>query len=78
MSGRFFFCAQNREIFSEKFSSPRRCPTTLDTIAGEMITKILHIIETAMNRIHPQILCQPCFTKQEEFAFVKNQRSFLP
>ena len=67
------------KYFSEKISSPRRCPTTLDTIAGEMITKILHIIETVMNRIQPQNRFQPCFAKQEEFCFVKDtRRTFLP
>jgi hypothetical protein len=43
-----------------------------------MITKILIAIETVMNRIHPQTRLQPCFAKQEEFAFVKNQSPFLP
>lgn len=76
MSGRFFFCAQNREIFSEKFSSPRKCPTKIVKVAGEMITKILHIIETTLSCIRPQNRCQPCFAKQEEFAFVKVQRTF--
>ncbi len=43
-----------------------------------MITKILIAIETVMNRIYPQTRFQPCFAKQEEFAFVKNQSPFLP
>ncbi len=47
-------------------------------IFSEMITQILHIIETVMNRIYPQSLFQPCFAKQEEFAIIKNQRPLLP
>ena len=43
-----------------------------------MIIKILHIIETSLTRIRPQNRFQPCFAKQEEFAFVKNQSPFLP
>ena len=43
-----------------------------------MITKILIAIETVMNRIYPQNRFQPCFAKQEEFSFVKNQSPFLP
>jgi|GEM_PF-513754 hypothetical protein len=38
-----------------------------------MITQILHIIETVINRIHPQSRIQPCFAKQEEFAFVHSK-----
>ena len=43
-----------------------------------MITKILIAIETVMNLIYPQTRFQPCFAKQEEFSFVKNQSPFLP
>ena len=42
-------------------------------IFSEMITQILHIIETVMNRIYPQSLFQPCFAKQEEFSFVHSK-----
>ena len=42
-----------------------------------MITKILHIIETVVNRIRPQSRIQPCFAKQEEFAFVHGKSNFL-
>jgi hypothetical protein len=42
-----------------------------------MITQILHIIDAVMNRIHPQSLIQPCFAKQEEFAFVHEKSNSL-
>ena len=43
-----------------------------------MITQTLHIIETVINRIHPQSRIQPCFAKQEEFSFVHGKsKSFL-
>jgi len=42
----------------------------MDTIAGEMITKIQHIIDAFMNRIRPQSRTHTCFAKQEEFCFV--------
>ena len=47
-------------------------------IDGEMISKILHIIETFLNRIKPQNRSQSSFAKQEEFSFVKDsQRTYL-
>jgi len=66
------------KCFSEKISSPSGCPTGVDRVSLEMITKILIAIETVMNRIYPQTRFQPCFAKQEEFAFAKNQSPFLP
>ena len=42
-----------------------------------MITQILHIIHAVINRIHPQSRIQPCFAKQEEFAFVHGKSNFL-
>jgi len=66
------------KYFSEKISSPSRCPIGVDRVSLEMITKILIAIETVMNRIYPQPPFQPCFAKQEEFSFVKNQSPFLP
>ena len=42
-----------------------------------MITKILYIIETVISRIYPQNPFQPCFVKQEEFAFVYEKSNFL-
>lgn len=41
-----------------------------------MITKILHIIETVINRIHLQKPLQPCYAKQEEFSFVRRKSNF--
>ena len=48
-------------------------------IFSEMITQILHIIETVINRIYPQNPLQPCFAKQEEFTFVhgKSKSPFI-
>jgi len=63
---------------SKNFSYPSQCPTTLAMIDGEMISKILHIIETFLNRIKPQNRSQSSFAKQEEFSFVKDsQRTYL-
>jgi hypothetical protein len=73
-----FIIGPSENIRKKFLPSPSGCPTTLDTIAGEMITKILIAIETVMNRICPQTRFQPCFAKQEEFSFVKNQSPFLP
>ena len=42
-----------------------------------MITKFLHIIETVISRIQPQNRFQPCFAKQEEFAFVHEKSNSL-
>jgi len=42
-----------------------------------MITKILHIIDATINRIRPQTHSQPCFAKQEEFAFVHDKSKSL-
>jgi len=38
-------------------------------VAGEMITHILRLIESAIHRIHPQNRLQPAFVKQAEFVF---------
>ena len=48
---------------------PRRCPTSVARVAGEMITHILRLIESAIHRIHPQNRLQPSFVKQQEFSF---------
>ena len=62
----------------KKIPSPSGCLTGFGRVLGEMITKILHIIETVMNRIHPQNRLQPCYTKQEEFSFVHSKsKSFF-
>lgn len=34
-----------------------------------MLTQILYFIDAVMNRIRQQNRLQPCFAKQEEFAF---------
>jgi hypothetical protein len=53
---------------------PRKCPTGLDKIFLEMITKILLLIDRLANLIHPRNKVQPCFARQEEFYFVKENR----
>jgi len=59
------------QIFS---SSPRRCPTRVVRVAGEMITHILRLIESAIRLIHPQNRLQPVFVKQSEFVFCKRDQ----
>jgi hypothetical protein len=59
--------------FLEKKSTPRRCPTRVVMVAGEMITHILRLIESAIHRIHPQNRLQPVFVKQEEFSFCEQK-----
>jgi hypothetical protein len=65
------------EKYSENFSTPSGCPTGIDRLALEMISKILFAIETVMNRIYPQNRLQPCFAKREEFAFVHEKSNSL-
>jgi len=42
-----------------------------------MIIKILFIIDATVKRIRPQTHSQPCFAKQEEFAFVHDKSNSL-
>jgi hypothetical protein len=59
---------------SKKYPSPSGCPTDLVKAPGEMITKILHLIQSTLLRFRPQRLFQSQSAKQEEFCFLpKNQ-----
>jgi hypothetical protein len=64
-----FGACQAKIFFKKKFSSPSGCLTGVGKVAGEMITKILQIIETVMNRIHPQSRSPRAFCSQTEFPF---------
>jgi hypothetical protein len=59
--------------FLEKKSPPRRCPTSVVRVAGEMITQILHALDAAMNRIFPQNESQGHFAWQSEFLFIQEK-----
>jgi hypothetical protein len=47
-------------------------------LLGEMIAKILHILETSLTRIRPQSLFQKRFEWQSEFLFVPEKRPLQP
>ena len=55
--------------YREKHRPLHKYSTSSFGLTSEMITKILHIIESAIHRIHPQNRLQPVFVKQEEFVF---------
>jgi hypothetical protein len=59
--------------FLEKKSPPRRCPTSVVRVAGEMITHILRLIESAIHHIHPQNESQSRFAWQSEFLFIQEK-----
>ena len=57
---------------------PSGCPTEVVSATGEMITKILLIIQTSLTRIRPQNRIQRRFEWQSEFLFVHEKRPFQP
>jgi hypothetical protein len=57
----------------KNFCTPSGCLTGAVRVAGEMITKILHIIETVINRIHPQSQSRGPSAWQREFLFIQEK-----
>jgi hypothetical protein len=57
------------KYFSEKISSPSGCPTGVDRVSLEMITKILIAIKAATRHLRPQTQFPSRFARQAEFRF---------
>jgi hypothetical protein len=53
----------------EKIHSPSGCPTGVDIVSLEMITKILFAIQAATRRFRPQTQFPSRFVRQSEFLF---------
>jgi hypothetical protein len=54
---------------SENFSTPSGCPTWVDRVFLEMITKILSAIQAATRCFRPQTQFPSRFARQSEFLF---------
>ena len=51
------------------FSTPSGCPTGVDSVFLEMITKILFAIQASMRCFRPQTQIRSRFARQSEFVF---------
>jgi hypothetical protein len=57
------------KYFSKKFPTPSGCPTEVDRVSLEMITKILFAIQAATRYFRPQSQLPSCFARQSDFLF---------
>ena len=60
-------CSQN--FFQKNFSTPSGCPTEVDRVSLEMISKILFAIQAATRCFRTQTQFPSRFARQSEFLF---------
>jgi hypothetical protein len=58
-----------RKFFQKKISTPSGCPTGVDRVSLEMITKFLSAIQAATRRFRPHTQFPSRFARQSEFLF---------